>query len=122
MVQTDKDLRDRGLQILAFPCNQFGGQEPGTPAEIDRFARGKYGAQFPVLAKIDVNGPDAHPIFQYLRSHSALYDPATGTAAVIPWNFAKFLVDGSGKVQKYYKPTDDLEVVRKDIEALLKSE
>ena len=70
----DEELGASGLQILGFPCNQFGGQEPGTAQEIDDFARGKYGAKFPLYEKIEVNGDACHPVYNFLRGHSELLD------------------------------------------------
>ena len=74
MVRLHKEYRDRGFEILAFPCNQFMGQEPGTNEEIKKFARDHYGAEFPLFAKIEVNGPNTHEVYKYLRSQSELYD------------------------------------------------
>ena len=99
-----KDLKAQGFEILAFPCNEFGGQEPGTPEEINEFARGKYGAEFPIFEKIIVNGTDCHPIYNNLRMNSSLWDSKKKHAGQIPWNFAKFLVDKDGNVVKYYAP------------------
>ena len=93
LVQIYNQYSDQGLQILAFPCNQFGNQEPGSPQDIEDFARGKYGVQFPIFEKIDVNGKKTHPIYAYLRNNSQLYDAKKKTAKEIPWNFAKFLVN-----------------------------
>ena len=90
------EMKDNGFQVLAFPCNQFGSQEPGTPAEIEAFARGKYGAEFPIFEKIEVNGPNCHPVYNYLRTYSSLYMKDKKVASEIPWNFAKFLVDSKG--------------------------
>ena len=91
---------------MAFPCNQFGNQEPGTPEEIHAFANGKYGAEFPFHSKIEVNGKETHPIYNFLRSTSELKNPKSAGTKVIQWNFAKFLVDGStGEVIKFYIPT-----------------
>ena len=74
MVQTDEELRKKGLEIIAFPCNQFGNQEPGTPTQIEEFIRGKYSGKFPIMAKGDVNGQDAQPMYVHLRTNSELYD------------------------------------------------
>ena len=113
------DLSARGFEVLAFPCNQFGGQEPGTPEEIHKFATGKYNAKFPLFAKCEVNGTNPHPVYNYLRRHSELWDESSGTAQQIPWNFAKFLVDESGQVLKYYGPRTSPEEIRPEIENLL---
>ena len=90
---------EKGLEILAFPCNQFGQQEPGSDAEIQQFCQLNYGLTFPVLAKIDVNGESADPLYKYLRSQikGALSDN-------IQWNFTKFLIDAHGNVIKRYEP------------------
>ena len=96
MVQMHKELKGQGFEICAFPCNQFASQEPGTAEEINNFARGKYEAEFVMFEKIEVNGPKCHPVYNYLRSHSSLHDDKTGKTSEIPWNFAKFLVNGEG--------------------------
>lgn len=88
----------KGLVILAFPCNQFGAQEPGTNAEIQQFCQINYGVSFPVFAKIDVNGENAHPLYQYLHT----LDGTLGED--IRWNFTKFLVDRTGMVVKRFEP------------------
>ena len=113
------ELRDKGLEILGFPCNQFGSQEPGTPQEINDFARGKYGAEFPIFAKCEVNGAGCHPVYNYLRTNSSLWNAEKGLANEIPWNFAKFLVGADGKVVGYYEPKTFPEDIRKDIDKLL---
>jgi glutathione peroxidase len=90
----------RGLEILAFPCNQFGNQEPGTNQEIQEFCQLNYGVSFPVMGKIEVNGKNAHPLYRYLRSQKK---GLLGDA--IEWNFTKFLVDGDGNVVKRFAST-----------------
>ena len=77
------DFGPRGFEVMAFPCNQFGGQEPGTAQEIEEFARGKYGAKFTIFEKIEVNGSNCHPIYNYLRTHSSLYDADKKVASEI---------------------------------------
>lgn len=112
--QLYRDYKDRGFEVLAFPCNQFGAQEPGDAAEIANFCSLTYDVTFPVMAKIDVNGEDADPIFKYLKSEqSGILTDA------IKWNFTKFLVDRSGKVVERYAPTTKPKSLAKDIEALL---
>lgn len=106
-----------GLAVLGFPCNQFNHQEPGTEEEIASFCQLNHGVTFPLFAKIDVNGPDAHPLYQYLTKEAP---GLLGTKAV-KWNFTKFLVDGSGKVLKRFAPTDSPEEIGKHIEKLLAS-
>ncbi len=107
-------LGPRGLSVLGFPCNQFGAQEPGDAKQIEQFCETKYAVTFPMFAKIDVNGPAAHPLYQYLRKEKS---GLLGSS--IKWNFTKFLVDRSGKVVGRYAPTATPEAMRKDIETLL---
>ena len=96
LVQMYAELASKGFQILAFPCNQFGAQEPGTNQQIFDWAKSTYNVTFPMFEKIEVNGDGACDVYKYLRKNSSeLNDGA------IPWNFAKFLVDGDGKVVKY---------------------
>ena len=107
-------LGPRGFSVLGFPCNQFGGQEPGDAAQIERFCSSNYAVTFPMFAKIDVNGSNAHPLFDYLKSaKSGLLGPS------IKWNFTKFLVDRSGTVVARHAPTAKPEGLAKEIEALL---
>lgn len=109
-----RDYKDRGFEILAFPCNQFGAQEPGDAAEIANFCSLNYDVSFPVMAKIDVNGDDADPIFKHLKKEK------TGLlGSAIKWNFTKFLVDRDGKVVSRHAPTTKPEQLRKEIEELL---
>ena len=104
----------RGFSVLGFPCNQFGRQEPGTAAEIEEFCATNYAVSFPLFDKIEVNGDNAHPLYQYLRREKS---GLLGSA--IKWNFTKFLVDRSGKVVGRYAPTTTPEQLTRDIEALL---
>ena len=106
---------ERGLAVLAFPCNQFGAQEPGDAEEIASFCRLTYDVTFPVFAKVDVNGPDAAPLFQHLKKGAR---GVLGSEA-IKWNFTKFLVDRSGRVVARYAPTTKPEAIAADIERLL---
>ena len=107
-------LAPRGLAVLGFPCNQFGGQEPGDARQIETFCSSNYSVTFPMFAKIDVNGSQAHPLFEYLkREKSGLLGSS------IKWNFTKFLVDRAGKVTGRYAPTVRPENLTKEIEALL---
>ncbi|MDI9260641.1 glutathione peroxidase [Alicyclobacillus sendaiensis PA2] len=110
-----EDYRDRGFEVLAFPCNQFGNQEPGSNEEIQTFCRTTYRVTFPVFAKVEVNGPNAHPLFEYLKKEAK---GALGSEA-IKWNFTKFLVDRNGRVVKRYAPQTSPESIREDIEACL---
>jgi glutathione peroxidase len=104
----------RGFSVLGFPCNQFGGQEPGDAAQIGQFCASNYAVSFPMFAKIDVNGSNAHPLYQYLKSEKSGL-----LGASIKWNFTKFLVDRSGKVVARHAPTTTPESLTKEIEALL---
>lgn len=106
---------DRGFAVLGFPCNQFGAQEPGDADEIATFCRLTYDVTFPMFAKVDVNGPDAAPLFRHLK-HEA--KGLLGSEA-IKWNFTKFLVDRDGKVVARYAPTTKPEALDQDIERLL---
>lgn len=106
---------NQGLQILAFPCNQFGQQEQGTNAEIQQFCQLNYGVTFPVLAKIEVNGENAHPLYQYLHALGG------ELGADIHWNFTKFLVDQSGNVVKRFEPQVTPKEIEPEISALLKA-
>lgn len=108
-------FRDRGFSVLGFPCNQFQNQEPGTDGEIHQFCELNFGVSFPLFAKVDVNGPQAHPVFVYLKS--AL--PGILGTEGIKWNFTKFLVDREGRAVKRYAPTTRPEEITGDIEALL---
>eukprot|EP01015_Nassula_variabilis_P027757 TRINITY_DN5728_c0_g1_i8.p1 TRINITY_DN5728_c0_g1~~TRINITY_DN5728_c0_g1_i8.p1 ORF type:complete len:184 (-),score=16.86 TRINITY_DN5728_c0_g1_i8:26-577(-) len=94
----------RGLEILAFPCNQFMKQEGNSEKEIKEFVCSTYQVKFPLFAKVDVNGHNTHEVYRYLRTKSPLYDERTGLSKQIPWNFSKFLVDSQGNVCKVYPP------------------
>lgn len=119
MVKLHQKYRDRGFEILAFPCNQFMGQESGCDLDIKKFVTEKFKAEFRLFSKIVVNGQDCHPLYKYLRAGSNLYDPVTKTFQEIPWNFAKFLVDSEGKVVKMFPPSDAPEIIETDLEKLL---
>ncbi len=109
--------RFAGFSVVGFPCNQFGGQEPGTAEEIQTFCSTTYGVTFPMMAKIDVNGPDRHPLYTELTATP----DAEGTAGDIQWNFEKFLLDPTGKVVARFRPrtTPEDNVVIAAIEAVL---
>jgi len=113
--QLHLQYKDRGFEVLGFPCNQFGQQEPGMPDEIGAFCERNYGVSFPIFAKIDVNGPGAHPLYQFLKERKR---GIFGTRK-IKWNFTKFLVDRGGKVVTRYAPSKDPEALTSDIEQLL---
>jgi len=110
-----KDLKDKGLVILGFPCNQFGKQDPGSNEEIGDFCQINYGVSFPMFSKVDVNGPDAAPLYQYLKEEKK---GILGTGR-IKWNFTKFLVGKDGNIVKRFGPSDKPEKIRGAIEALL---
>ncbi|MGB0956277.1 MAG: glutathione peroxidase [Panacagrimonas sp.] len=110
-----RTFRDQGLEILGFPCDQFGHQEPGTEQQIKDFCSLKYDVSFPMFSKVEVNGDQAHPLYQYLKSQGK---GLLGTEA-IKWNFTKFLVDGDGQVLRRYAPKDTPAAIGKDIEKLL---
>lgn len=106
---------DQGLVVLGFPCNQFGQQEPGTAEQIQSFCETRFGVSFPLFQKVEVNGSNAHPLFQYLTKAA----PGIFGTEAIKWNFTKFLVDRQGNVVKRYPPTTKPEELEADIQALL---
>ena len=108
-------LHDKGLEVLGFPCNQFGGQEPGGEKEIAQFCELNFGVTFPMFAKVDVNGDDAAPLYRFLKAEK----PGLLGSEGIKWNFTKFLVDRDGNVVKRYAPNDTPESIAKDIEKAL---
>lgn len=110
-----RKYKDKGFVVLGFPCNQFGGQEPGSEAEIRSFCDRSYGVTFPLFAKIEVNGPNAHPLYRYLKS---VKKGMLGREA-IAWNFTKFLVGRNGEVLRRYGPRRTPEAIEKDVEALV---
>lgn len=112
LVELDNQYRERGLSVLAFPCNQFFGQEPGSPSEIKDFVRG-VGGTFDLFAKIKVNGKEACDLYNFLRQKSRLCGSKIG------WNFGKFLVDREGNVVAYFSPKTEPRKIVSDIERLL---
>ena len=109
-----REYGPRGFSVLGFPCNQFGGQEPGDARQIEQFCATTYDVSFPMFAKIDVNGSRAHPLYTYLKSEK------TGLlGSGIKWNFTKFLVDRSGRVAGRFAPRVTPEGLKKEFEALL---
>ena len=109
-----RELSPRGFAVLGFPCNQFGGQEPGDARQIAEFCESKYDVTFPMFEKIDVNGANAHPLYNYLKGEK------TGLlGSSIKWNFTKFLVDRAGRVVARHAPTATPQGLKKEIEALL---
>ena len=132
-----KDLKDKGFEILDFPCNQFANQAPGSEEEIHEFCTLKFGTDFPQFAKINVNGEDADPLFAYLatekpfsgfgkgiksaalKKFADMNNKSYGDKAYIKWNFTKFLIDRNGVVVTRFEPTTEMEEVRKAVEAML---
>jgi glutathione peroxidase len=110
-----RKYKDRGFVVLGFPCNQFGSQEPGDEVSIGRFCSQTYGVTFPLFRKINVNGPDAHPLFKFLKAKKR---GVLGTEA-IKWNFTKFLVDATGHVVARYGPGDTPAEIDAEIDRLL---
>ncbi|MBL4612001.1 MAG: glutathione peroxidase [Pseudomonadaceae bacterium] len=110
-----QEYRDKGLQVAGFPCNQFGGQEPGDEAQIAEFCETSYSVSFPMFAKVEVNGSDAHPLFKRLKSEA----PGLLGSQGIKWNFTKFLIDGQGNVVGRYAPATTPADIARDIQALL---
>jgi len=108
-------LHDKGLEILGFPCNQFGEQEPGSEQEIQSFCELNYGVTFPMFAKIDVNGGAAAPLYKFLKHEK----PGLLGSEAIKWNFTKFLVDRNGRVVERYAPNTEPATIAPDIEKLL---
>lgn len=130
--------QDDNFEILGFPCNQFAGQEPGSNEEAAEFCKINYGVTFPVFAKVEVNGADAHPLFQYLKQQKPFRgfdesnfnekllkmmvfekNPEWIVGNEIKWNFSKFLVDQQGNVIKRYEPTDEMVEIANDIQKLV---
>ena len=132
-----REMKDQGLEILDFPCNQFANQAPGSEDEIHEFCTLKFGTEFPQFAKIDVNGDNADPLFVYLATEKPfegfgkglknaalskfadMNNKTFGDKAYIKWNFTKFLVDREGKVLARFEPTVDMKVVREAVAAAL---
>lgn len=109
-----RKYRDRGLVVLGFPCNQFGGQDPGTNGEIAQFCRMNYGVSFPMFAKIEVNGRNAHPLYRYLKKQTGI-----PLMRFIKWNFTKFLIDREGRVVRRFSPATTPEQLEPHILKLL---
>ena len=110
-----KTYGKKGLVVLGFPCNQFGAQDSGSNDEISEFCQLNYGVSFPMMEKIDVNGSDAHPLFQWLTAEA----PGLLGTKAIKWNFTKFLIGKDGAVLKRYAPTDTPASLAQDVEAAL---
>ena len=110
-----KDFQGRGLSVIGFPSNEFAGQDPGTNEEIAAFCQSRYGVSFPMMAKVQVNGGDAHPLWQWLRARA----PGPAADGAIQWNFTKFLIGRDGRVLQRFEPTAKPETMRPVIEAAL---
>jgi glutathione peroxidase len=110
-----RKYRDRGFEVIAFPCNQFAGQEPGTAEEIGAFCSLNFGVSFPVMGKVEVNGSGTTPLYRWLKAEA----PGVLGTQAIKWNFTKFLIGRDGKVVRRYAPTDKPEALDADIAALL---
>jgi len=110
-----QEYRERGLVIVGFPSNEFGAQDPGSNDEIASFCQLNYGVSFPMMAKVEVNGHNAHPLWAWLKAQA----PGVLGTEAIKWNFTKFLVGKDGRVLKRYAPNDTPESLKKDIEAAL---
>lgn len=110
-----QDYADQGFEVLAFPCNQFGNQEPGDASEIEQFCKVNFGLTFPLMQKVEVNGDNASPLFDWMKAEA----PGLMGSKAIKWNFTKFLIDREGNVVKRYGPADAPAAIAKDIEKLL---
>lgn len=110
-----EEYKDRNFVVLGFPCNQFGGQEPGTNSEINDFCEINYSVTFPIFSKIKVNGPDSHPLFKLLKKDK----PGIFRTESIKWNFTKFLVNSSGKIIDRFSPRVEPKYIRSEIERIL---
>ncbi len=110
-----RKYRDQGFEVIAFPCNKFGSQEPGEADEIEQFCKVNFGLSFPLMGKIEVNGPGASPLYDWMKKEA----PGVMGTKSVKWNFTKFLIGRDGKVVRRYAPTDKPESLEKDIAALL---
>ena len=109
------EFKDRNFLVLGFPCNQFGGQEPGSNQEISEFCEINYSVTFPIFSKIKVNGPEAHPLFKLLKQDK----PGIFRTQSIKWNFTKFLINNSGKIIERFSPRVEPKYIREEIERVL---
>ena len=110
-----QDYKDKDFEVLAFPCNQFGAQEPGDAEEIEQFCKVNFGLTFPLMQKVEVNGENASPLFDWMKKEA----PGLMGSKAIKWNFTKFLIDREGNVVKRYGPADAPASIAKDIEKML---
>lgn len=119
LVDLYSKYKDKGLQILAFPCNQFKNQESKIESEIKEYVRSNFNATFPIFSKIEVNGPNTDPIYVYLKTNTKEFNKEDKELKNIPWNFAKFLVNKEGKVIQYYSPNENPKEMISQIENML---
>lgn len=110
-----RQFSERGFTVLGFPCNQFAGQEPATEAEIGAFCQATYAVTFPMFAKVDVNGPDTHPLFRYVKTAA----PSLLGSETIKWNFTKFLIGSKADIVRRYSPSIKPEAIVESVKALL---
>ncbi len=110
-----REYKDRGFEVMAFPCNQFGHQEPGDADQIEQFCKVNFGLSFPLMAKVEVNGANEPPLYSWLKQEA----PGLMGTRSIKWNFTKFLIDRQGQVVRRYAPTDKPQSIARDIEKLL---
>ena len=119
LVELYDKYKDKGFTVLAFPCNQFMGQESKCELDIKNYAKNKFKVDFPMFTKIEVNGPETHPLFTNLKYNSGKFNEGKGELKNIPWNFGKFLVNNEGKVIEFYDPTTSPSDIEKDLNKLL---
>lgn len=110
LVRLQAEYRHHGVNVLAFPCNQFGGQEPSNEFSIKQFARSRYSANFPMFSKVNVHGEHASPVYRFL---------GTSTGRIPGWNFCKYLVDRSGEVRRFFRVDDSFEAIRQALDVLI---
>jgi glutathione peroxidase len=113
LVELHRTFAGQGLAVLGFPCNQFGGQEPGSEQDISQFCQTRFGVEFPLFAKVEINGPNAHPLWRWLTQADSLRPQP------VKWNFTKILLDGRGRVVRRYEPPVEPRELIEDIQALL---
>ena len=109
LVKIHQEYRDKGFEIFAFPCNQFLSQESCSNEHIKKFVKNKYGVEFKMFSKIEVNGKNTHDVFKFCRENSPLFDEGRKTMQSIPWNFTKFLINDKGQVEAFFTPKEDPE-------------
>ena len=118
-----EDYKDKGLEIVAFPSDQFGQQEPGDNAKIEKTIRERFGATFPIMEKSDINGKFAPELYKFIRRKHTFFDQSHGnpsqTLSEVPWNFSYFLINGKGRALKYYSPGTDFDIIEKDVNKVL---